>query len=70
MASKIKKFKSKTRKGAKKRLKVSGASKDVKILSCRINTGHRLIPKTRERKLRDTNPTVLSKCHKKYLKSL
>ena len=70
MATKVKKFKSKPIKGLKKRIKLSGAKTEKKLLTKRINSGHRLIKKSRERKLKSLTPTVLSSAHKKYIKAL
>ncbi len=68
MASKVKKFKPKTRNGVKKRLKLTGAKDDsqVKVIINRINKGHRLIKKTGTRKLRAARDTVLGKVADKY----
>jgi ribosomal protein L35 len=70
MASKIKKFKPKSRNGIKKRLKLTGAKdpSKVKVIVNRINKGHRLIRKTGQRKLRAARDTVLGKVADKYKK--
>jgi hypothetical protein len=58
----------KKRKVARKRLKLSGAKslKRAKLMSQRINQGHRMLHMPRERKLRKFTPTRLSKVHDKY----
>ncbi len=68
MAGKVKKFRAKPRKGAKKRFKPSGAkdSSETKLQTKRINNAHRLIGKSRERKLKAAKPTIISKVHQKF----
>jgi hypothetical protein len=70
MATKVKKFKSKSRNGIKKRLKLSSAKagSQVKVIINRINKGHRLIKKSGQRKLRAARDTVLGKVANKYKK--
>jgi len=70
--SKIVKFKKKPRKGGVKRIKLSGAkdSENVKMLTKRINVAHRLIKKSRERKLKANTDTVLSSHNKSILNCL
>ncbi len=59
----LKKMKAKTRKGAVKRLKVTkgGDLINGKLLAYRINDNHRLIKKSRTRKLKAKKTTTLTK---------
>lgn len=70
MATKIKKFKAKTHKGAKKRIRTSAGSNPHTgvILIDRINDNHRNIGKPRTRLLKAKKKTVLSKTYKKLRK--
>jgi ribosomal protein L35 len=68
MAGKLKKIKPKTKSSLIKRLKKTGSKNDPKLLTNRINNGHRLIKKSRVRKLKAKTKTVLSNSHSKYLK--
>lgn len=73
MSGKLKnKFKPKPRKGAVKRLKVTGGSSPLsgKLTIGRINSAHRQINKPRQRKLRAVRSTTLGKSHRKYQKAL
>lgn len=65
--TKLKKFKSKTHKGAKKRIKLTNGSKTStgKLMINRINDNHRNIGKSRERLLRGRRKTKLSNTYKK-----
>jgi hypothetical protein len=66
--SKVKKFKPKSRGGAKKRIGVSTPKDgEIKLRTTRTNHAHRLIGKSGERKLKAARKTTLSKVHKKYL---
>jgi ribosomal protein L35 len=57
----LSKMRSKTHKATKKRIKVSlgGDTKNGKLQIKRINRSHRLIKKSRERKLKGKRSTVL-----------
>jgi ribosomal protein L35 len=57
----LKKMRSKTHKATKKRIKVSlgGDTANGKLQIKRINRSHRLIKKSRERKLKGVRDTVL-----------
>lgn len=70
MAGKVKKHKPKTRNNLRKRVKKTGSKSDPKLLTTRINNGHRLIKKSRTRKLKAKTDTVLNDAHSKYLKAL
>lgn len=70
MAGKLKKIKSKTKNSLVKRIKKTGSQNDPKLASVRINNSHRLIKKSRARKLKAKTDTVLSDAHSKYLKAL
>jgi ribosomal protein L35 len=67
----IKKMRAKTHKGTAKRVKVTngGDLSDGKLVTNRINKGHRNIKKQRERLLKSRRSTTLNKIHNK-LKSL
>jgi ribosomal protein L35 len=64
----IKKMRAKTRKGIKKRIRISnGGDKKIGKLICnRINDNHRLIKKSRSRKLKAKKNTVLPKALNKF----
>ena len=68
----IKKMRAKTRKGAVKRIKLSngGDLKTGKLIVNRINDNHRLIKKSRTRKLKAKKNTVLPKMFNKLRKIL
>lgn len=72
MSSKVKKFKPKTRKNIKSRMKISNGGDPTKgvIEIKRINHAHRLINKTGIRKLKSSKTTTLGRTQKKYLKAL
>jgi len=63
----IKKMRAKTHKGLVKRIKISnGGDLDKgKLITNRINKGHRNIKKQRERLLKSRRSTTLSGIHKK-----
>jgi ribosomal protein L35 len=64
----IKKMRAKSRKGVVKRIKISngGDMKTGKLIVNRINDNHRLIKKSRTRKLKAKKNTVLGKAFNKY----
>lgn len=69
MAGKIKKFKPKTHKGTKKRVKLTkGGSTEGNLMINRINDNHRNIGKSRTRLLRAKRATKLGGYHKKLKK--
>ncbi len=63
----LKKMRTKTHKGTKKRIKVTNGG-NGKLMIARINQGHRMIKKSRTRKLRARRKTVLSKTYDKLKK--
>ncbi len=67
----IKKMRAKSHKGASKRIKVTngGDMDSGKLITNRINKGHRNIKKQRERSLKAKRSTTLSAIHNK-LKSI
>jgi ribosomal protein L35 len=64
----IKKMRAKTRKGIVKRVRLSngGDKKIGKLIVNRINDNHRLIKKSRTRKLKAKKNTVLPKSFNKF----
>jgi ribosomal protein L35 len=64
----IKKMRAKSRKGVVKRIRISngGDMKTGKLIVNRINDNHRLIKKSRTRKLKAKKNTTLSKAFNKY----
>jgi len=72
MATKISKFKAKTRKGAVKRIRLTKTkiAANAKVIVGRINAAHRMIGKTGERKLRSQRKTTVSKIANKYKRVL
>lgn len=64
----VKKFRAKTHKTTQKRIKVSngGDLSKGKLLVSRPNLQHRLIGKSRSRKLKGKTATVLSKTYAKF----
>jgi ribosomal protein L35 len=68
----IKKMRAKSRKGIVKRVKVSNGGNlfTGKLMVNRINDNHRLIKKSRTRKLKAKKNTVLSKSMNKLRKAM
>ncbi|MGL4759745.1 MAG: hypothetical protein ACRCXZ_10530 [Patescibacteria group bacterium] len=64
----VKKMRAKTRKGVVKRIKISngGDKSKGKLIVNRINDNHRLIKKSRNRKLKAKKNSVLNKSFNKY----
>lgn len=63
----LKKLRAKTHKGTKKRVKTTNGSNRLtgKLVVGRNNSGHRLIKKSRVRKLKSKKTTKLVKAHNK-----
>lgn len=66
----LKKMRTKTHKGTKKRVKTTNGSNPLtgKLMVNRNNSGHRLIKKSRTRKLKAKKNTTLSTTHNKLRK--
>lgn len=63
-------MRAKTHKGTKKRVKTTNGKNPLtgKLVISRNNSGHRMIKKTRKRKLKARKNTVISKVHNKLRK--
>lgn len=70
MAGKLKKIKPKTKNTLRKRIKKSGSQSNPKLLTIRTENRHRLIRKSRVRKLKAKTETILNDAHAKYKKAI